>query len=631
MHLGIALGHAVPGGINLPEPSNLSVHELTTLDVAHNSDGRLEVFGVDPLGHIWHTWQTAPGADWSGSWSELDGDGENLSSLRVVQNADGRLEVFAVTTRGNVWHTWQTTAGGAWAGTWAQLYTDGETLAAIDAARNGDGRLEVFGIDPAGQVWHTWQTYAGGDWSGTWHLLHTDEGRLSSLRVGQNADGRLEVFGIDRRANIWHTWQRSNGGAWTDGWTPLYTDRDELAMLDVGLNSDGRLEVFGIDPTGHIWHTAQTSAGGAWIGRWNGVSADGDALASLRIAQNADGRLEVFGASPDGHVWHTWQTAAGGPWSGGWAGLDIGADPVGALVPARNRDGRLEVFALDYQGRPVRASQTAPGDRWTTVNGAAVADRANTDTPPVPPIAGAEATDALPIAGKVEAMTDEPEVAVAGAEANGAGDVAPPTPAPASAAPVSPAPPKQAATQTDQPAAPSDGIAGTSALRGLIVYGAVLAFAALYIDFAVVISRAAHAAPTIDATLVDAAAALAGILGSAFAIRIGNPANQAVINQSLATHLTKAQSEDAKKRTKLLAYLHRAVSLEVGKRGATSWPITFGLWVYAAVGSMLVVVYVLNESQTPGTVKALAVTFAGYVLALLTSAFKSAGNAGSSS
>lgn len=581
MHLGIALGHAVPGGIDLPEPSNLSVHELTTLDVAHNSDGRLEIFGVDPVGHIWHTWQMAPGSDWSGSWSELDGDGENLSSLRVVQNADGRLEVFGVTARGNVWHTWQTTAGGAWAGTWAQLYTDGDMVVTIDAARNGDGRLEVFGIDPMGDIWHTWQTHGGGEWSGTWHKLHTDEGGLSSLRVGQNADGRLEVFSIDRRANIWHTWQRSNGGTWADGWTPLYTDRDELAMLDVATSSDGRLEVVGVDPGGHIWHT--------------------------------------------------WQTAAGGPWSGGWAGLDIGTDPVVAVVPARNHDGRLEVFALDSQGRLVHASQTAPGDRWTTVNGAAVPDRATKETPPVPPIAGAEATHALPIAGKVEAMTDEPEAAVAGAEANGAGDVAPPTPAQASAAPVSPATPKQAATQTDQPAAPSDGIAGTSALRGLIVYGAVLAFAALYIDFAVVISRAAHTAPNIDATLVDAAAALAGILGSAFAIRIGNPANQAVINQSLATHLTKAQSEDAKKRTKLLAYLHRAVSLEVGKRGATSWPITFGLWVYAAVGSMLVVVYVLNESQTPGTVKALAVTFAGYVLALLTSAFKSAGNAGSSS
>ena len=234
MHVGIALGHAVPGGINLPEPSNLSVHELTTLDVAHNSDGRLEVFGVDPLGDIWHTWQTAPGADWSGSWSELDGDGENLSSLRVVQNADGRLEVFAVTARGNVWHTWQTTAGGAWAGTWAQLYTDGEMVVTIDAARNGDGRLEVFGIDPMRRrLAHVADATPVASWSGTWHKLHTDEGRLSSLRVGQNADGRLEVFGIDRRANIWHTWQRSNGGTWADGWTPLYTDRDELAMLDV--------------------------------------------------------------------------------------------------------------------------------------------------------------------------------------------------------------------------------------------------------------------------------------------------------------------------------------------------------------------------------------------------------------
>jgi hypothetical protein len=30
------------------------------LDVARNADGRLEVFGVNVQGDIWHTWQTKP-------------------------------------------------------------------------------------------------------------------------------------------------------------------------------------------------------------------------------------------------------------------------------------------------------------------------------------------------------------------------------------------------------------------------------------------------------------------------------------------------------------------------------------------------------------------------------------------
>jgi hypothetical protein len=35
----------------------------------------------------------------------------------------------------------------------------------------------------------------------------------------------------------------------------------------------------------------------------------------------------------------------------------------------------------------------------------------------------------------------------------------------------------------------------------------------------------------------------------------------------------------------------------------------------------MVLVYILNQNETPGTVKALAVTFGGYVLALLNNAY----------
>lgn len=618
------------GGTDLPESSNATSlytddDQLTGLDVSRNSDGRLEVFGVDRLGHIWHTWQAAPGADWSGHWSQLYTDGDNLCSLRVAQNADGRLEVFGVSERRDIWHTWQTTPGGIWVGRWAPLYADDDALATIDAARNGDGRLEVFGIDPRGGIWHTWQTSAGGGWVGSWRELHPDQCRLISLSVAQNADGRLELFGIDPQNNIWHTWQRYSGGAWADEWTALYTDRDQLALLDVGRGTDGRLEVVGVDPAGLVWHTAQTSAGGEWSGRWSGLSADGGDLRSVQVARNGDGRLEVFGVSPAGQVWRTRQTSEGEAWDTDWTGLEIGAAPIVALAPARNHDGRLDLFALDSQGRVrVGASPNSP----TGV------DRVETDTPPVPPIAGAEATDPLPTSRNGESMTDEPEAAVPGAEVNGAGSEVLPAPeAVATKAVVlkDAAPPTQTDTQTDQEAAPSDGVAGIPALRGLIVYGGVLAFAALYIDFAVVISRATNTPPNIDPTLLDSAAALAGILGSAFALRIGNPANQTMVNHTLAKHLSKARADNAKRRTKLLAYLYRIVSLEVGEKGAASWPITFGLWAYAAVGSMLVVVYVLNEAQTPGAVKALAVTFAGYVLALLTSVFRSAGGSGTSS
>ena len=444
-------------------------------------------------------------------------------------------------------------------------------------------------------------------------------------------------------------------------------------MLDSGQNSDGRLEVFGVSQSGSIWRTAQTARGGPWAGRWSGFYSEDNRLKWLRVAQNADGRLEVFGVSPPGQVWHTWQTTSGGVWTGSWSELDAAIRDIVQLAVACAHDGRLELFAIDSGGSMQRTAQTSPGGAWASHPTAL--GRAITHIDAAPPIAGAGSIES---SGKAEAMTDEqggePPIAAPDPNVNGGAEL-PPAPAAAEApvapaaaeapvapaeveappaegpsaeveappapaaqqekpgpapegdaapkAPDQPAPAQPTSDQTNEAAAPSDGVAGTSALKGLIVYAAVVAFALLYVHFAVVISNASTKAPNIDATLVDAAAALAGILGSAFALRIGNPANQAFINQKLAAHLDRTKDESFWKR--LPAYAHRAVSLEVGELGAASWPVTFGIWVYAAVGSMIVVVYVLNESQTPGAIKALAVTFAGYVLALLTSVFKTNG------
>ena len=166
------------------------------------------------------------------------------------------------------------------------------------------------------------------------------------------------------------------------------------------------------------------------------------------------------------------------------------------------------------------------------------------------------------------------------------------------------------------PADVNDQIGGMSTLRGLIVYGAVLAFAGLFIDFMVVISSAKPGIkPSIDATLISAAAALAGVLGSAFALTVGVPPSPAAVNRKLAAHLKDPN------RNKAAASIRRAFSLEPSATDDVSWPLTFGIWVYAIVASATVVVYVLNQNETPSSVKALAVVFGGYVIALLNSAY----------
>jgi hypothetical protein len=163
-------------------------------------------------------------------------------------------------------------------------------------------------------------------------------------------------------------------------------------------------------------------------------------------------------------------------------------------------------------------------------------------------------------------------------------------------------------------------IAGLSALKGLVLYGAIFTFAGLYIYFIVQITSAkAGIAPKLDASLVSAAAALAGVLGSAFALEIGTTTQESSTNGNLSQAIDRATTS----KQKAAARIWQILSLEPKSTSAASWPKTFGIWVYATVASSVAITYVLNQNETPGTIKALAVAFGGYVIALVTAAYKS--------
>ena len=81
-----------------------------------NADGRLELFGVNSAGAVFHRWQTSPGGAWS-AWGQFDGA---LSSIAAGRNSDGRLEIFGANSAGAVFHRWQTSPGGAWSA-WGQF------------------------------------------------------------------------------------------------------------------------------------------------------------------------------------------------------------------------------------------------------------------------------------------------------------------------------------------------------------------------------------------------------------------------------------------------------------------------------------------------------------------------------
>ena len=100
-------------------------------------------------------------------------------------------------------------------------------------------------------------------------------------------------------------------------------------------------------------------------------------------------------------------------------------------------------------------------------------------------------------------------------------------------------------------------IAGLSVLKGLVLYGAILTFGGLYAYFIVEIFSAKSTPPRLDAVMVSTAAALAGVLGSAFALEVGTTSDQSTTNAALDKELNRASG-----RQLALARVWQALSLD---------------------------------------------------------------------
>ena len=157
----------------------LSPGYVTSISVAQNKDGRLEAVGANadqPQGtsNTYHDWQVSPGGSWSGWYGLSPG---YVTSISVAQNKDGRLEVVGANAdqpqgTSNTYHDWQVSPGGSWSG-WYGLSPGYVTSIAVGT--NADGRLEAVGANadqPQGtsNTYHDWQVSPGGWWSG-WYGL----------------------------------------------------------------------------------------------------------------------------------------------------------------------------------------------------------------------------------------------------------------------------------------------------------------------------------------------------------------------------------------------------------------------------------------------------------------------------
>jgi hypothetical protein len=85
-------------------------------------------------------------------WFEHNTPEDGFLQLEVAQNADGRLELFGLEWAGRLFHRW--VEGDGWSD-WQRMGTP--PFHSIVVGRNLDGRLELFGVTDSGTVSHLWQ------------------------------------------------------------------------------------------------------------------------------------------------------------------------------------------------------------------------------------------------------------------------------------------------------------------------------------------------------------------------------------------------------------------------------------------------------------------------------------------
>jgi hypothetical protein len=252
-------------------------------------DGHLVLAAVTGAGGLWQNTQWAGG--WSG-WSKL-GEGV-VRGLAVARNQDGRVEVYGLDAGGSVWHSWQLTTGG-WSGL-APL--GGHSITALATANNQDGRIEVYAVGGDHALYHVWQVGRNAPFSGWQHMGGSVQGTPTTVN---DTDGRIEVLTRGTDNKLYDVWQTTPNGVWSVV-APLggQISGDPVAVR----NRDGRLEVFAplSDGTpGDIW---QMTAGGIWSG-W--VSFGGARTKALIGGNHADGHLVLIQVAADDAIYRNLQ------------------------------------------------------------------------------------------------------------------------------------------------------------------------------------------------------------------------------------------------------------------------------------------------------------------------------------
>jgi hypothetical protein len=235
--------------------------------VAAQTDGFSRINLMGSRRNPQNDWIRTQATDSSNDLSTPHELGGLLASSAVAANSNGRLELFGVNSQGQAWRQGQVDVLGVKLYTgWAGFGLDGKVLRAIAAERNANNVVEVFALDSTGQVWHRWET---GPSTGFYTAWVTLDSTLSTVAVARNKSGLLTLYGVNNAGQLVYR----NATAGVNTWAAAHTldlppTFGRLRSVAAETNLDGRIELFAVDTLGQLWHRAQTSADTEAYGGW---------------------------------------------------------------------------------------------------------------------------------------------------------------------------------------------------------------------------------------------------------------------------------------------------------------------------------------------------------------------------
>jgi hypothetical protein len=231
---------------------------LRAVTMGLNSNGRVQVFGVTPTGSIRYRAQIAADRNGAmgawGPWVSMDG---LLYAVGVARNSDGRLELFGSNHLGEVYHRSQTGANATDSWTDWQAF-DGPGMVKVAAATNNDGRIELFGMDGVGHIFHRAQLQAGG--ATGWSAWVQFDGTFTAFAVARGAD-KLDLYAASSSGSISRRTQTSSGSSTWTSWTSFAGPGTNIAQFTATTAWDGRIELVVLTPGNNVWALLQSSPG----------------------------------------------------------------------------------------------------------------------------------------------------------------------------------------------------------------------------------------------------------------------------------------------------------------------------------------------------------------------------------